>query len=219
MAIVELRAQPRRVMRKKVRFLRREGTIPANVYGRGANSMPLQLDAVEVERLLAQHGSGGIISLRVEGEKHPRSAVLREVQRDALTGGLIHVDLQQVSMAEELKVEVPVVLVGEARLTKASAGVVIQTANTLMVKCLPRQIPERIEANIGELAEPGQAVHVRDLVLGEGVVVLADPEEVVVKVVAARIEEEKPAVVAEEVPTAEVAAEAAEAKPEEKAEE
>ncbi|MBI2857373.1 MAG: 50S ribosomal protein L25 [Chloroflexi bacterium] len=202
MATLELHAQARRVLGKKVRFLRRQGTIPANLYSKGTNSMPMQVDTGDLEKLLSHHGGGGIISLKLEGEKHPRSVVVRELQRDALTGGLIHVDLQQVSMAEEIKVEVPVVLIGEAKLAKTTAATVIQTVNSLMVRCLPRQIPEQIEVDISGFTEPGQAIHLKDLKLGEGVVALADPEEALAKVVAARIEVEKVEVAAEVVAAA-----------------
>ncbi len=221
MATVELNAQSRRTAGKKVRFLRREGTIPANLYARGTNSLPIQLDLLDLQKVLSQHSTGGVISLKLTGEKHPRNVVVREVQRDALTDGLIHVDFQQVSLTEALKVEVPIVLTGEARLPKSSNAVVIQTLNNLLVKGLPKQIPERIVVDISGFDDAGQAIHVRDLNLGEGVTALVDGGEVVVKVVAARMEavEEKPAAaaVAEGVAAAPAGKEAA-AVPEAKAE-
>lgn len=188
MALLELHAEPRKVAGKKVRFLRREGAIPANVYSRNNSSLAIQIPLAELEELLSQNHTGGVIALKLTGEKHPRSVVLREVQRDALTGGLIHLNLQQVSMTEEVKVEILLVQVGEAKMTKANPGVVIQVVNSLMVKCVAKQIPDRIEADISRLSEPGQAIHVKDLNLGEGVTAMADPDEVVIKVVPVHVE-------------------------------
>lgn len=209
MATLELHAQPRKIAGKKVRFLRRIGTIPANLYGKGDGPMALQVDAAEAEKLLSEHGTGGIISLKLDGEKHPRNAVIREVQRDALTGGLLHVDMQQVSMAEEIKVEVPLVLVGEAKLSRSAAGAVILLVNNLSLRCLPRFIPERVQIDISGLTEPGQAIHLKDINLGEGVNAMADPEEVLVKVVATRVEIPEKPVAAEAAAAPEAAAAAA----------
>lgn len=205
---IELSAQSRRTMGKKVRFVRREGVIPANLYSRGADSLPIQLDGAEIQKILSQHGTGGVIALKLTGEKHPRNVVVREVQRDALTDGLIHVDFQQVSLTEEIKVQVRIVMTGEAKLPKSSNAVVIQTMNSIMLRGLPKQIPEKIAVDISGLNDAGQSIHVKDLGLDKDITLMTDPDDIVVKVVASRIEavvEEKPAAAAE-------AAEGAEAK-------
>ena len=210
---IELHAQSRRTMGKKVRFVRREGVIPANLYSRGTNSLPIQLDGAEIQKILSQHGTGGVIALKLTGEKHPRNVIVREVQRDALTDGLIHVDFQQVSLTEEIKVQVRIVLTGEAKLPKSSNAVVVQTMNSIMLKGLPKQIPEKIAVDISGFNDAGQSIRVKDLSLGKDVTPLADSDDVVVKVVAARIEavvEEKPAAAVEA--AAAEAAEGAEAK-------
>ena len=197
---IELSAQSRRTMGKKVRFVRREGVIPANLYSRGADSLPIQLDGAEIQKILSQHGTGGVIALKLTGEKHPRNVVVREVQRDALTDGLIHVDFQQVSLTEEIKVQVRIVMTGEAKLPKSSNAVVIQTMNSIMLRGLPKQIPEKIAVDISGLNDAGQSIHVKDLGLDKDITLMTDPDDIVVKVVASRIEavvEEKPAAAAE----------------------
>ena len=197
---IELSAQSRRTMGKKVRFVRREGVIPANLYSRGADSLPIQLDGAEIQKILSQHGTGGVIALKLTGEKHPRNVVVREVQRDALTDGLIHVDFQQVSLTEEIKVQVRIVMTGEAKLPKSSNAVVIQTMNSIMLRGLPKHIPEKIAVDISGLNDAGQSIHVKDLGLDKDISLMTDPDDIVVKVVASRIEavvEEKPAAAAE----------------------
>jgi len=203
---IELSAQSRRTMGKKVRFVRREGVIPANLYSRGANSLPIQLDGAEIQKILSQHGTGGVIALRLTGEKHPRNVVVREVQRDALTDGLIHVDFQQVSLTEEIKVQVRIVMTGEAKLPKSSNAVVIQTMNSIMLRGLPKHIPEKIAVDISGLNDAGQSIHVKDLGLDKDISLMTDPDDIVVKVVASRIE-----AVVEVKPAAAVEAAAAEA--------
>lgn len=208
---IELIADSRKTSGKKVRFLRRGGVVPANLYSRGANSTPIQLDGSEIQLILSQHGTGGVIALKLAGEKHARNVVVREVQRDALTDGLIHVDFQQVIMTEEIKVEVRIVLTGEAKLPKSSNAVVIQTLNRIQLKCLPKNIPEKIIVDISALNDAGQTIHVKDLKLGEGIILMVDEEEAVVKVVAARVEavEEKPVAAAAEGAAAEAGKEGA----------
>jgi large subunit ribosomal protein L25 len=187
---IELSAQSRRTMGKKVRFVRREGVIPANLYSRGADSLPIQLDGAEIQKILSQHGAGGLIMLKLTGEKHPRNVVVREVQRDALTDGLIHVDFQQVSLTEEIKVKVRISMTGEAKLPKSSNAVVILTMNSIMLRGLPKHIPEKIVVDVGSLNDAGQTIRVKDLGLHEDVTLMTDLEDIVVKVVASRIEAE-----------------------------
>lgn len=208
---IELIADSRKTSGKKVRFLRRGGVVPANLYSRGTRSLAIQLDGEQIQEILSQHGTGGVIALTLSGEKHPRSVVVRDVQRNALTDSLIHVDFQQVKMTEEIKVEVRIVLTGEAKLPKSSNAVVIQTLNRIQLRCLPKNIPEKIIVDISGLNDAGQAIHVKDLKLGEGVILMVDEDEVVVKVVAARVEavEEKPVAAAAEGAAAEAGKEGA----------
>ncbi len=205
MATVELHAEPRRIRGKKVRFMRREGTIPANVYGRGSDSMQVQVDAMEMGKLLSEHGTGGIIALSLTGEKHPKSVLVREIQRDPLTDNVLHVDFQQVSMSEEVKVSVPLVLVGESPAVKAKAGILLQVVYNLEIRGQARQIPEKIEVDISDLIEAEQAVHLRDISLGEGLAASADLDGVVAKVEAPRVAVEEEVVPVEEAAPVEAA--------------
>ena len=205
MATVELHAEPRRIRGKKVRFMRREGTIPANVYSRGSDSMQVQVDAMEMGKLLSEHGTGGIIALSLTGEKHPKSVLVREIQRDPLTDNVLHVDFQQVSMSEEVKVSVPLVLVGESPAVKAKAGILLQVVYNLEIRGQARQIPEKIEVDISDLIEAEQAVHLRDISLGEGLAASADLDGVVAKVEAPRVAVEEEVVPVEEAAPVEAA--------------
>jgi large subunit ribosomal protein L25 len=149
---------------------------------------------------VANAGTTRLISLKVEGEKDTKNVFLREIQRDALSRELLHVDLYQVTKGEKMTVAVPIVLVGEAPAMKAKGRILSHGINVLSIECLPEKVPPQIKVDISVLAELDQSIHVKDIVLDPEITVQDDPEQLVVKVseVIIKIEEEKPAV-AEEV--------------------
>ena len=122
---IELNASNREVLGKKVRRLRRQGITPVHLFGHGIESTALQCDATKLKQVLAKAGQTRLISLKLDNEKRPRTVVVRTVQTEPLTGGSLHVDFFQVEAAEKVKVEIPVVLVGEAPALDLRAGVTI----------------------------------------------------------------------------------------------
>ena len=213
---IELEVTNREVLGKKVKHLRRQGITPVHVFGHSIQSLALQCDTDKVERLLAQAGRTGLINLKLNEEKEPRTVVIREFDRDWRKGQLLHVDFYQVKMAEEIKLEVPVVLVGEAPALKSKDNMLEHELDTLTIECFPANIPDGIEVDISSLTEPEQAIRVKDIDLDEDITVLNDPELVVVKIGWRRVEK----VEEELVEVAEEAVEAPEeAAPGEKAEE
>ncbi len=180
--------------------MRRQGITPVHLFGHGVQSLALQCDTDKVERLLAQAGRTGLINLKLDEEKEPRTVVMREFDRDWRKGQLLHVDFYQVKMAEEIKLEVPVVLVGEAPALKSKDNMLEHELDTLTIECLPANIPDGIEVDISSLTEPEQAIRVKDIDLDEDITVLNDPELVVVKIGWRRVEkvEEELVGVAEE---------------------
>lgn len=185
---IELRAASREILGKKVRFLRRQGITPVHLFGHGVESMALQCDTAQLKRILAQAGHARLISLWLDKAKKPRNAIIREIQREPRTGELLHVDFYQVRMEEKIKVEVPIVLVGEAPALKSKENMLEHELERLTIECLPGIIPPSVNLDISSLTEAGQAIHVKDIVLGEGIAILDDPEQIVVKVSALLVE-------------------------------
>ncbi len=179
---IELEITKREVLGKKVRFLRRQGITPVHLFGHGIESRALQCDTAKLQQVLTEAGEAKVISLKLDNEKRPRSVLVREVQVDSLKGGLLHVDFYQVKMTEEVKVEVPITLVGEAPALKLRANMLMQELDTLTVECLPAKIPASVELDISSLTEAEQMVRVKDIELEKGVTILNDPELVVVKI-------------------------------------
>jgi large subunit ribosomal protein L25 len=144
--------------------------------------------------------------------------MVRETQRNPITGELLHVDFYEIRMGEKIEVEVPFVLVGEAPALKSKENMLAQELRRLTIACLPDRIPTSIEVNLSSLTEVEQAILVKDITLGEGVTVLDDPEQIIVKITARPLE--KVEEVVKEVVAEEVVAEAPEkAPPEEEAKE
>jgi len=112
MDTIELKVTKREILGKKVKHLRRQGITPVHLFGHGIESLSLQCNANEIERILAQAGHTGLINLKLGKEKEPRTVVIRDFDRDWRRGKLLHIDFYQVKMGEKIKLEVPVVLVG-----------------------------------------------------------------------------------------------------------
>lgn len=196
---IELNVTKREILGKKVRFLRRQGITPVHLFGHGIESQALQCDAARLQQVLAEAGKTKLINFKIDGEKKARPVIVREVEIELPRRGLVHVDFYQVRKAEEVKVEVPVVLVGEASALKLRENTLLQELDTLSVECLPANIPASVELDISSLTESEQVLRVKDIELEKGVTVLNDPEVVVAKISARRVEEVVEEVVAEAV--------------------
>lgn len=199
-----LEASKREILGKKTRFLRRQGVIPTHLFGHNVKSLTLQCDLTELEHIIAQAGTTRFINLEIDQDKKPRSVFIREIQRDTVTEELLHVDFYQVKRTEKIKVDVPIVLVGEAPAMKQKGRTLMQQLSNLSIECLPDQIPRTIEVDLSPLEEVEQIIHVSDITLRPEITVLIHPEQMVVKVSEVFVEKEE---VVEEVEVAEAEAE------------
>jgi len=196
---IELVAARRDILGKKVRFLRRQGLIPANLYGHNVESTALQIEASQLKHTLTKAGKSSLIALKVNGTKGPKMVIVRHLQREPLSGEILHVDLYQVKMEEKIKLEIPLLFVGEAPAIKERGGILVQNMSSLEVECLPADMPHNIEVDLSVLSDIDQAVHVKDLRADEGVTILTNPDQAIVQIVRSRVEAE----IAEEVAAAE----------------
>jgi large subunit ribosomal protein L25 len=196
---VVLKATKRDVVGKKVGALRRQGKLPAVLYGHRIETTPILLDAYEGSQTLSHLTSSSLVTIALEGKQYP--AQVREKQRDYLKNRLVHVDFQVVSLTEKMRVKVGVELSGTAPAVKNFEAVIHTGLTAIEVECIPEDMPQRIVVDISGLAELGDSVRVRDVVLSDKVKILADPEEIIVVVSAPRKEE-----ISTEAPVAEEAA-------------
>lgn len=195
---IELRAQKREVMGKQVKQLRRQGVVPAILYGHRTEPLPLQTEERSLRRVLEQVGSHHLITLRVGDDEEPRMTLAREVQLDPITNALLHVDFYEVVMTEKITTEVPLVFIGQSPVVERREGVLVRGLDSVEVECLPSNLIESIEVNLEDLAEIDQAIQVGDLTVDADVEILTDKEEVIAQILPLREVEE---VVEEVVPS------------------
>lgn len=185
---IELKANTRSIFGKKVKALRRDGFTPANLFGHNINSTALQIDTHELKHTLAHAGRSSLISLKIDSSKKPSMIIIRNIQREPLSGEPLHVDLYQVKMEEKIKIEIPLLLVDEAPAVRDRGGILVQNMNTIEIECLPAHMPHNIEISLSGLADIDQAIHVSDIQTDDNIVILTDPEKAIVQIARRRVE-------------------------------
>jgi large subunit ribosomal protein L25 len=191
-----LAAEPRDIVGKKVAALRRNGRLPAVVFGRGLESASVSVDTHDFELLRRRAGTNALVDLSVGGEK-PRPVLIHGVQVHPVTRRPLHIDLFLVRMTEELIVDVPLVPIGTSVAVVDEGGTLLHGLESVKVRALPDHLPQSIEYSIESLVDFDAAIHVRDLEIPSDVTLLADLDDVVAKVQAPRVEVEEAPVLAE----------------------
>jgi large subunit ribosomal protein L25 len=195
-----LEAKPRTPGTKNdARRVRREGKIPAVVYGAGKAGVPVSVDPRQVARILeSATGHNTVFDLAVNGER--TKAMIVDWQYEPIKGGLLHIDLKRIAMDQKLRLSVPIELKGEPAGVKQQGGILEQIVRELDLECLPTDIPNAIEVDVSHLVF-GVVLRVSDLPKSEKLKFLTDPDQPVAHIISIK---------EEEVPTAEaVAGEAA----------
>jgi large subunit ribosomal protein L25 len=198
MARKELSVEPREVVGKKVAALRRTGFLPGNIYGRGLDSVSIQINTSELERTVRASTANEVIDIKVAGERVARPVVIHKIQRSPLNSRYLHADFYQVSLREKMRADVPIVIVGNSIAIDTYNGVLVHATEILHVEALPLDIPTHIEVDISGLTELEATIHVRDLAVPANVTVVSDPDIAVVKIASPRVsaEEEMPSAAA-----------------------
>ncbi|MEK7868199.1 MAG: 50S ribosomal protein L25 [Candidatus Omnitrophota bacterium] len=185
MDFVELKANLREEKGKELnKKLRNAGMVPGVVYRKGEETLSLKIDSKSLSKVLrTEAGENVIIKLFVEGDKKKkeRIVVIKEIQKDPVKDVLVHLDLNEISLTETLKVKVPIISKGEAAGVKQEGGVLQHVMWEVEVECLPTNIPDKIEVDITNL-KIGETLSIKDILLPEGVKILGDPESIVFSV-------------------------------------
>ncbi len=172
------------------RSLRRAGKVPATLY-RGGSAESIQLSRKELSRLINSVGGEQVMVDLQFADGVKKLALLKDYQVDPIRSELLHTDFFEVSLTEAIKISVHVAIHGEPVGVKRDGGILQHLLREVVIECLPDQIPGKIELDISKL-EIGQAIHVSDLKLDEGIRILTDPQEVIVNIVEL-VEEAAPA--------------------------
>ena len=193
MAKVPLEARMRKTTGKQAaKRLRREGWVPAILYGSDSANVALELGLKTLDDVLRHHaGEHLMVELNIAGRKRAVAALMREVQHHPVTGEIVHIDFQKVSLRKRISVEVPLAFVGVPVGVRNQMGILDHVLREVQIECLPDNLPERLEVDVSGLGI-GQSIHVSDLVFEKGRI-LSDPSLIVATVLAPRvIKEEAP---------------------------
>ena len=191
MARPKIVAEKRKILGRKVKKLRREGILPANLFGKEIKSQALQVSQKELLEVFEKMGETGLIDLAVDKQK-ARPVLISSLQVDPVTGSSLHVDFHQVDLEEKTVVAVPIELIGTSPVIEKDEGVLVQPLLEVEVEALPQQLPDHLEADVSVLTKLNDAVRVSDLKVGKEVEIKAEKNEIVVKVGALREEEVAP---------------------------
>jgi large subunit ribosomal protein L25 len=199
---MELKVQSRTILGKKVKTLREEDLIPAELYGHGVKNLHFTLSAKEFQKVFKEAGESTIINLITEDNK-TLPVMIHDLEIDPLSKKILNVDFYQIKMSEKIRVPVSIEFSGEAPAVKTLGGILVKTLQEIEVEALPSDLPNRIEVDLSGLDEIGKTISVKDLKISEKVKIFVNPDTIIATVVEAKAEE----VVAEAAPAEEVAPE------------
>lgn len=186
---MELVAQLREVLGKKVKNLRQQGLIPAELYGHNAQNIHLAISLKNFTKVFKEAGTSAIVNLLVGKEKYP--VLIYDYQKDYLTGDFIHVDFYEVRMDEKIQAKVPLEFIGEPPAVKEKGGILNKSMFEIEVEALPTNLPSHLTVNLNYLTDLDQSIYVKDLEVPPGVEILIDPETVIATITREEKEEKE----------------------------
>jgi len=214
MADLKLKVDKRKLYGRKIKKLRQEGILPANIYGKKLKSQAIKVDLKDFLAIYKEAGETGIVKLNLAKETKTRPVLIHNLQKDPVTDQPLHADFHQVDLKTKVQVSIPIELKGEAPAV-GKGGVLIQLINEVEVESLPMDLPDKFELDISKIEEVGQGISVKELKIDEKKVkiLIDNKDQLVVKVEEPK--EEKEEAPAEESATADEGEEGEEKKPEE----
>lgn len=189
--MLSVKAKKREVKGKKVKKLRKQGILPAVLYGPKIKDLSIEIDLKDFENIYKQAGESSLISLEVGDDKF--SVLIHEVKKDPLTGNIVHADFYQPILTEEVEANVPVVFEGESAAVKELGATLVKEIQEVEIKALPQNLPHEIKVNIESLKTFEDEILIKDLKVAENVKIQKEPDEIVAVVIAPeteKIEEE-----------------------------
>ncbi len=175
-----LKVEKREVVGKKVKHLRRNGILPANMFGKGVKSQSLQLALKDFEEIYKKVHETGLVDLSIGSEVHP--ILIQNVQIHPITHTPIHADFFKVNLKEKVRASIPIIAVGEPKAVSEKIGVLLQPLSEVEVEALPADLPENLEINVEKLVAIDDNLTIADLKAPNGVEILAEPHEMIFRI-------------------------------------
>lgn len=172
-----LQAEKREIIGKKVKALRREGKLPAVIYGAEIEPQAITLNTKEVRQTLKIIGANTLVTIKLGKQEH--LALVRDIQREVIMRDLLHIDFQAVSLDESISSSVPIQVEGDAPAVSEFNAVLTLALDELEIEAKAKDLPDTIVVDVTGLVEIGDHILVKDLIIPAGVTVLNDPDELV----------------------------------------
>jgi large subunit ribosomal protein L25 len=176
----KLKVEKRKILGKKVSKLRKEGLLPANIYGKGVKSLSVQVPYKDFEKVYKEAGETGVVDVEIEGAVRP--SLIHNIQQNYAEHKILHADFFQVNLKEKVKAMVKIIAIGEPKAVSEKLGLLMQTLNEVEIEALPTDLPDKIEVNIEPLAALNDQIIVGEIKAPVGVTILTDPTQVIAKI-------------------------------------
>lgn len=188
---IELKVQKRKILGRKVKALRREGILPANIYGKKIKSQAVAVPMADFKKVFKEAGETGVVYLMLDKSREERPVLIHNVQLDSVQDTFLHADFHQVSLKEKVTASVPIEIKGKAPAEEKDL-VLLTLLDEIEVEALPTDLPDKFEVDVSKLEEVDQGISIKDLKFDRNKVKpLVDEEELIVKVSEPTPEEEE----------------------------
>ena len=177
---ITLQAETRNITGRKVKSLRREGFVPAVIYGHGFESLPIQVPVKDFERAYAEAGESSVIYLNLGDKNYP--TIIQDVARNPVSDKFLHADFYKVRLDEKIKAKIPFNFIGESPAVRDLGGILVKNISEVEVEGFPQDLPHQIDVDISSLKELKGHILVKDLSVSGKLELKADPEAIVVLV-------------------------------------
>jgi len=181
---MNLEVQIRNEKGKRVKDLRRQSLIPAELYGKGIENMHLAVKSKDFKNVFKEAGESSIINIVVfdKNKKEEIPVLIHDIQKDYLTDDIIHIDFYRVRMDEKIRTHIPLEFIGESPAVKNYGGILNKSMFEIEIEALPKDLPHNISVDISQIKELNQSIYVKDLSVPKNVKILVDPETVIATV-------------------------------------
>ncbi|MFN4213011.1 MAG: 50S ribosomal protein L25 [Microgenomates group bacterium] len=185
-----LKVEPRTIFGRKLKRLRANGIIPANIYGPEFKSQAISVNFKDFIKVYKIAKETGVVYLDLEEKEIP--VLIKNLQKHPVNGGILHIDFIKIDLTKKVQTEVPIKIVGESKAVKELGGILLTQTDSLLIEALPQDIPPAIEVNISSLKEIGQEIKVADLLKTNTFEIKSPPDKVIVSVIAHKEESVTP---------------------------
>jgi len=197
----QLSVQPRTILGRKVKTLRSQALVPANIFGKKIPSLNVQLNTKDFQKVYREVGESTLLYLQVEGEKENRPVLVSQVIYPPTSAQILHIAFHQVDLKQKVTVPVSVKLTGEAPAEKDGLGILVQQQDEVEIEGLPTDMPDHLDADVTSLTEVNQAIYALDVKLSAKLVLKTNPETIIAKIEPLAKEEKVEAPPVEAAPT------------------